>query len=346
MAAPSEVSDFPFTISQTGEANGALLALSQAGAYGPDATLKIGVSGTYGTAVLVVRGRLAGMSNFFPIAGVDCKDNTAVGTGGSITLTDNTSYLLKFPVAGFDQVEVYCSSLASGSVVIEKASGPAESVSPPVVNATTTTTTTSLAAATTVTSTSANALAVGANGATNPVLKINAATASVATGLAVTGAAAAGGLALAVISSGTNENLTIDAKGSGTITLNGTGTGGITLSRAVTCSSTLSCTALTATSVAATGNVALTGHLTVTDAKNVVLDSTTGTKIGTATTQKLAFYNSTPVVQPAANTDTTTGAAGSGTAVYLNTTVTGGGTAAYTLGGMCAALKALGLLAA
>lgn len=223
MAAPSEVSDFPFTISRTGEANGALLALSQAGAYGPDATLKIGVSGTYGTAVLVVRGRLAGMSNFFPIAGVDCKDNTAVGTGGSITLTDNTSYLLKFPVAGFDQVEVYCSSLASGSVVIEKASGPAESVSPPVVNATTTTT--SLAAATTVTSTSANALAVGANGATNPVLKINAATASVATGLGITGAAAAGGLALAVISSGTNESSTWNSKGTGTLSIQSSATG-------------------------------------------------------------------------------------------------------------------------
>jgi hypothetical protein len=33
--------------------------------------------------------------------------------------------------------------------------------------------------------------------------------------------------------------------------------------------------------------------------KNIVSDITTGTKIGTATTQKLAFYNSTPIVQPA-----------------------------------------------
>lgn len=52
-------------------------------------------------------------------------------------------------------------------------------------------------------------------------------------------AAAASGAGLAVISSGTNENLTIDAKGSGTVTIGGTSTGGITLSRAVTASSTI-----------------------------------------------------------------------------------------------------------
>lgn len=35
------------------------------------------------------------------------------------------------------------------------------------------------------------------------------------------------------------------------------------------------------------------------DAVNVSVGSTTGTKFGTATTQKLAFFNSTPIVQPA-----------------------------------------------
>lgn len=85
-----------------------------------------------------------------------------------------------------------------------------------------------------VTSADADALTVGANGVTNPVLKVDGSTASVATGLSVTGAAAASGLAVAVISSGTNENLTIDAKGSGTISLNVTGTGNIVLGRAAT----------------------------------------------------------------------------------------------------------------
>jgi len=40
------------------------------------------------------------------------------------------------------------------------------------------------------------------------------------------------------------------------------------------------------------------------EAKNIVLGTTTGTKIGTATTQKLGFFNATPIVQPAANADT------------------------------------------
>ncbi|PJA00238.1 hypothetical protein COX76_02255 [Candidatus Kaiserbacteria bacterium CG_4_10_14_0_2_um_filter_50_16] len=35
------------------------------------------------------------------------------------------------------------------------------------------------------------------------------------------------------------------------------------------------------------------------NANNLVLDTTTGTKIGTATTQKLGFWNATPIVQPA-----------------------------------------------
>lgn len=92
---------------------------------------------------------------------------------------------------------------------------------------------TSVAGATTITSTSASALTVGANGATNPVLQVDANTASVATGIKLTGAAAAAGAAIAVISSGTNENLTINAKGSGTITLGNSSTGNIVASRAI-----------------------------------------------------------------------------------------------------------------
>jgi hypothetical protein len=45
--------------------------------------------------------------------------------------------------------------------------------------------------------------------------------------------------------------------------------------------------------------------ITVSDGGNVVLGTTTGTKIGTATTQKIGFYNATPVVQPTAVADAT-----------------------------------------
>jgi len=41
---------------------------------------------------------------------------------------------------------------------------------------------------------------------------------------------------------------------------------------------------------------------TLADGANVIVGSTTGTKIGTATTQKLGFWNSTPIVKPTAYT--------------------------------------------
>lgn len=85
-----------------------------------------------------------------------------------------------------------------------------------------------------VTSASATAFAAGLAGTTNPAFSVDASTASSATGIKVKSAAAAGGVAVSVTSSGTNENLTVDAKGSGTITLGGTSTGGIVLSRSTT----------------------------------------------------------------------------------------------------------------
>ena len=47
----------------------------------------------------------------------------------------------------------------------------------------------------------------------------------------------------------------------------------------------------------------------LTDGINIPVGTTTGTKIGTSATQKLAFFNATPIVQPAANPDTTDGLA-------------------------------------
>lgn len=47
--------------------------------------------------------------------------------------------------------------------------------------------------------------------------------------------------------------------------------------------------------------------LTFIDGNNVILGTSTGTKIGTATNQKLGFYNSTPVVQTTGSTDVLAG---------------------------------------
>lgn len=97
----------------------------------------------------------------------------------------------------------------------------------------------------TSTTSSANALAVGPNGTTNPVLQVDNSTASAATGIKITGAAAAAGIAVAAISSGTNENLTVNAKGSGSVSIGSSSTGGVALA-------------------AGGGNVSVTGSLTTT----------------------------------------------------------------------------------
>ena len=82
------------------------------------------------------------------------------------------------------------------------------------------------------------------------------------------------------------------------------------------------------------------GDNAITDAVNLVFGTTTGTKIGTATTQKLAFWNSTPIVQPttaiAAATITHVG----GAAFSENDTIDG-----YTIGQLVKALRNTGLLA-
>jgi hypothetical protein len=51
--------------------------------------------------------------------------------------------------------------------------------------------------------------------------------------------------------------------------------------------------------------ITLTELFKIPDAVDIATGTTTGTKIGTATTQKIGFYDTTPVVQPAAVADAT-----------------------------------------
>lgn len=80
------------------------------------------------------------------------------------------------------------------------------------------------------------------------------------------------------------------------------------------------------------------------DAQDFVFNVTTGTKIATANTQKLAFWGATPIVRP-----TAAGAGGhaavGGANVNANDTFTGGvGATAYTIGDLVAILKTVGLI--
>jgi hypothetical protein len=81
-------------------------------------------------------------------------------------------------------------------------------------------------------------------------------------------------------------------------------------------------------------------QVVVTDASDVVLGSTTGNKFGTATTQKLAFWGKTPIVQPTTAVAAATFVAGAGTAVQDVSTFGG-----YTIAKVVQALQNVGILA-
>lgn len=74
-------------------------------------------------------------------------------------------------------------------------------------------------------------------------------------------------------------------------------------------------------------NLTITSSLTMSNGVNVVLGTAAGTKIGTATTQKLGFFNATPIVQPASTTDLRTAI------INLGLLATGGATPLNLNGG-------------
>jgi len=85
----------------------------------------------------------------------------------------------------------------------------------------------------------------------------------------------------------------------------------------------------------------LKGNIHIEDAEDIVFDTTTGTKIGTATTQKLGFWNVTPIVQPTTSIAESTFVENSGgTNVNDDSTFDG-----YTIGQVVKALRNTGLLA-
>lgn len=109
---------------------------------------------------------------------------------------------------------------------------------------------------------------------------------------------------------GTNITLTTNA-GTDTLTINAAG--GDTLTVGTTTIASGNSTRILYDNAGVLGEYTLTGTGTVVmmgtsptvttslimaDAANVVINATTGTKIGTATTQKIGFFNATPIVQP------------------------------------------------
>jgi hypothetical protein len=82
------------------------------------------------------------------------------------------------------------------------------------------------------------------------------------------------------------------------------------------------------------------GTLAVSDAVNLSFGTTTGTKHGTATSQKQSFWNATPIVQPTTAVAAATFIANTGTTVHDASTFDG-----YTIKQVVKALRNIGLLA-
>ena len=94
------------------------------------------------------------------------------------------------------------------------------------------------------------------------------------------------------------------------------------------------------------GNVTLThsaGVLTLSDACNIAIGATTGTKLGTATTQKLGLYNAAPIAQQTHVADAPAG--GTGAAAGGWDTAANRDSAIATINAILVRLETLGIVA-
>jgi hypothetical protein len=89
-----------------------------------------------------------------------------------------------------------------------------------------------------------------------------------------------------------------------------------------------------------TTGYAVVNGLDVNNAKNITFGTGTGTKIGTATSQKLSLWNATPIIQPTTSVAGATFTANAGTAVNDASTFDG-----YTIKQIVKALRNIGALA-
>lgn len=127
-------------------------------------------------------------------------------------------------------------------------------------------------------SNSGNLFFSGINGATAGQVKFTA-TDSWATGNLGVGHSGTNSAKLHVISTTQQARVGYDTSNYYTTTVSSTG-------------------AVTFDAVGSGAQFVFSDNISIAEAKNIVLGSTTGTKIGTATTEKLGFWNATPIVRP------------------------------------------------
>jgi hypothetical protein len=172
---------------------------------------------------------------------------------------------------------------------------------------------------TAIQSNSSTALAVGANGATNPVLTVDGSRTNQATGLQIVGNAAGSGTGLNTTSTATNENLSLNAKGSGIILIGnggstgtvdvGAGGGGLTVHSSFSAAGLVTfadmATAAVATgsqyqsgasSVLVPASVIYSAEATITFGSTISIDTTTFINAAVTLTGNITTMNFTPMV--------------------------------------------------
>lgn len=225
---------------------------------------KVAITAPASSATLTIAdGKTLTISNTLTFTGTDAS-SVAFGAGGTV-LYANQSITLSGDVTGSGSTAITTTVAKIAGTTVSGTTGSGNVVFS--TNAALITPSIGVATGTglILTGTSANILTAGRQGSTTPAFNVDASTATNVTGLNIKAAAAAAGLAVSVTSSGTDENLTIDAKGAGTITFGGTSTGAIVHTRATTLSAALTYGGVTLTNaVSGTGPMLLGTAPTIT----------------------------------------------------------------------------------
>jgi hypothetical protein len=154
-----------------------------------------------------------------------------------------------------------------------------------------------------LTTSSANALVVGPAGTTNPVLKIDASTASQAAGLNILGGSAGGGVAVSILDTATNSPLALNAKGNSGVFLGNTSTGTVNIGGGgggATVTNSFTATGLVTYGDMATAALATTANYTAAAANtlvptSIIYTAETTTTYGTTTAFDFSTFINTAV---------------------------------------------------
>jgi hypothetical protein len=131
MAAPTTTpTNGAATITATGEANGVLVAISTKITR---PVLMLGVSGTFTSIVLAVRGRILGLTQYYPVLGRVRGSGAQISNSMTVGPTDSTAAMYEFDLSGCDYAEVYAVSGTPTDLDIEVRVVPADPNAPPLV---------------------------------------------------------------------------------------------------------------------------------------------------------------------------------------------------------------------